>query len=97
MSEEFTRNGGSLPTETYPVVARGGIRITRQATRVMLRTLRNLGRRGYYARALFRALGAPDMWGRETVRQMYGMGVGSIPLVIIVAAFLGGVTAFQTF
>jgi phospholipid/cholesterol/gamma-HCH transport system permease protein len=61
------------------------------------RVLREVGRRGYYARDIVRALRETDTWGRETVRQMYNIGVGSIPLVVVVAVFLGGVTAFQTF
>ncbi len=59
--------------------------------------LHEIGRRGYYARDIIRALGEPATWGRETLRQMYNIGVGSIPLVVVVAVFLGGVTAFQTF
>jgi phospholipid/cholesterol/gamma-HCH transport system permease protein len=35
-------------------------------------------------------------WLPETIRQMQRMGVESVPLTVIVAAFLGGVTAFQT-
>ncbi len=62
-----------------------------------LSILEEVGRRGYYARDTIRALAEPSTWARETVRQMYNIGVGSIPLVIVVAIFLGGVTAFQTF
>ena len=32
----------------------------------------------------------------ETIRQMRNIGVGSVPLTVIVAAFIGAVTAFQT-
>ena len=35
-------------------------------------------------------------WWPETVRQMRGIGVDSLPLVVTVAAFLGAVSAFQT-
>jgi phospholipid/cholesterol/gamma-HCH transport system permease protein len=35
--------------------------------------------------------------GRETVRQMRGIGVDSLPLVVIVAGFLGAVTGFQAY
>src|SRR5690606_8839923 len=57
---------------------------------------RDFGRRAYFARDILRALGESRSWGVETIRQMRSIGVGSIPLVLIVAAFLGGVTAFQT-
>ena len=56
-----------------------------------------IGARGYFFRDMLRAIGEPDVWGRETVRQMRGIGVESLPLVIIVAGFLGAVTAFQAY
>ena len=43
-----------------------------------------------------RGLREPGTWMPETIRQMQHIGVESVPLAIIVAAFLGGVTAFQT-
>lgn len=47
-------------------------------------------------RDIGRALGDPATYGRETIRQMRNIGVDSLPLTIIVAAFIGAVTAFQT-
>ena len=85
------------PTETFPIPARGLIHTARGVRRTIVGLLRELGRRVYYAIALGRALAEPSTWGGETVRQMYYMGVGSVPLVVIVAGFLGAVTAFQTF
>src|SRR5205814_3486997 len=35
-------------------------------------------------------------YGSETIRQMRNIGVDSVPLAAIVAAFIGAVTAFQT-
>lgn len=58
--------------------------------------LKALGSRVYYGRDMIRALGEPGTWFREYIRQMHSIGVESIPLTVIVAAFLGGVTAFQT-
>lgn len=58
--------------------------------------LRALGKRGYFARDIVRGVRDPGTWIPETIRQMRTMGVESVPLTIIVAAFLGGVTAFQT-
>ena len=59
--------------------------------------LRGIGKRGYYFRDIVRALADPATWGRETIRQMRGIGVESLPLVLIVAGFLGAVTAFQSY
>lgn len=58
--------------------------------------LKALGVRVYYARDIIRALGEPGTWWVEFIRQMRAIGVESVPLTVIVAAFLGGVTAFQT-
>lgn len=55
-----------------------------------------LGKRVYYGRDIIRALGEPGTWWTEFIRQMRTIGVESVPLTVIVAAFLGGVTAFQT-
>jgi phospholipid/cholesterol/gamma-HCH transport system permease protein len=55
-----------------------------------------LGRRAYFARDIVRGVRDPDTWIPEMIRQMRTIGVESVPLTIIVAAFLGGVTAFQT-
>src|SRR4026209_1263545 len=38
----------------------------------------------------------PGAWGGEPIRQMRTIGVDSLPLAAIVAAFIGAVTAFQT-
>ena len=59
--------------------------------------LEEVGRGGYYLWDILRGLREPATWGRETLRQMYSIGVGSVPFILVVAAFLGGVTAFQTF
>src|SRR4026209_1501515 len=47
-------------------------------------------------RDIGRGVGDPATYGRETIRQMRNIGVDSLPLGAIVAAFIGAVTAFQT-
>lgn len=82
---EATAPPPSLPTRILQRFGRWGLGV-----------LGDFGRRGLFFRDILRALGEPRTWGMETIRQMRSIGVGSLPLVIIVAAFLGGVTAFQT-
>lgn len=64
--------------------------------RRVARLLTAIGRRAYFARDIARGLREPGTWIPETIRQMRTIGVESVPLAVIVAAFLGGVTAFQT-
>jgi phospholipid/cholesterol/gamma-HCH transport system permease protein len=82
-------------TETFPVVQRGGIRFFRRITRSFIGFFRQVGARGYFLRDIGRALGDPATFVPETIRQMRRIGVDSIPLTMIVAAFIGGVIAIQ--
>lgn len=62
----------------------------------VLNVFQAVGRRVYFGKDMIRGLREPATWIPETIRQMRTIGVESVPLSIIVAAFLGGVTAFQT-
>jgi phospholipid/cholesterol/gamma-HCH transport system permease protein len=55
-----------------------------------------VGERGYFLFDLGRALADWRTYAAETLRQMRYIGVDSVPLAAIVAAFIGAVTAFQT-
>lgn len=83
-------------TETYPIVQRAGINVFRRVTRFWVGLFRDIGRRVYFARDIGRAFGDPATYVRETIRQMKTIGVDSVPLTVIVAAFIGGVIALQT-
>ena len=96
MSDLDRQLGGRLqPTETFPVVQRTGIRFFRRITRTFIGFFRSVGARGYFMRDMGRALGDPATFVPETIRQMKRVGVESIPLTVIVAAFIGGVIAIQ--
>ncbi len=57
---------------------------------------RRVGERGYFMRDIGRAMKDWNTFWPETMRQMRNIGVDSVPLAAIVAAFIGAVTAFQT-
>ena len=83
------------PTETFPVVQRTGIRFFRRVTRATAGFFTQIGSRGYFLRDIGRAFSEPRTFVPETIRQMERVGVESIPLTVIVAAFIGGVIAIQ--
>ena len=58
--------------------------------------LADTGRFAQFLRELLRGAKEVRTWSPELVRQMRGIGVDSLPLVVTVAAFLGAVSAFQT-
>jgi len=86
----------SRGTETFPVVQRGTIKFFRRVTRFWMTLFRDIGLRTYFFRDIARAFGDPATYAPETIRQMKTIGVDSVPLTIIVAAFIGGVIALQT-
>lgn len=91
----FPRAPDQRPTEMYPVVQRTGIRFFRRMARGTAGIFREIGERGYFSRDILRAFGDPATYVTESIRQMRNMGVGSVPLTVIVAGFIGAVIAIQ--
>jgi phospholipid/cholesterol/gamma-HCH transport system permease protein len=83
------------PTETFPIPARVGIRFFRRISRFR-NVFGEVGLRAYFAKDTLRGLREPRTWLGEMVRQMRVIGVDSIPLTALVAAFIGAVIAMQT-
>lgn len=83
-------------THTFPVVQRSSIRFFRRVARTGIDVFRDIGLRTYFIRDIARGFGDPATYAPETIRQMKNVGVDSIPLTVIVAAFIGGVIALQT-
>lgn len=83
-------------TQTFPVVQRSSIRFFRRVARTGIDVFRDIGLRTYFIRDIARGFGDPATYAPETIRQMKNVGVDSIPLTVIVAAFIGGVIALQT-
>lgn len=84
------------PTETFPLVQRAGIRFFRKMTAIVRNLFAQIGARGLFIRDTFRGFGEPGTFVPETLRQMKVIGVDSVPLAVLVAAFIGGVIALQT-
>jgi phospholipid/cholesterol/gamma-HCH transport system permease protein len=84
------------PTEGYPPVQRVGSRVFRRVYQKTRSIFAEIGARGYFMRDTFRGFSEPATFLPETVRQMRVIGVDSVPLAVLVAAFIGGVIALQT-
>jgi phospholipid/cholesterol/gamma-HCH transport system permease protein len=91
----FPRDTDPRATSAFPVVQRTGIRLFRRMSRWATGNMRDIGYRAYFLRDIGRALADPATYIPETIRQMRNIGVDSIPLACIVAAFIGGVIALQ--
>ncbi len=91
-----TRVPHETPTDTFPIPQRTAVRVFRQITRSTLALFRDLGARVFYTLDVGRATADVRTWGPLVVNQMRNIGVDSVPLTAIVAAFIGAVTAYQT-
>jgi phospholipid/cholesterol/gamma-HCH transport system permease protein len=83
------------PTETFPIPTRGAIRFFRRMSRAR-NLFRQIGQRAYFMRDILRGLTEPRTWFGEMIHQMRVIGVDSVPLTALVAAFIGAVIALQT-
>ena len=72
------------------------IRALRALTRLGVEQLAHTGRFAQFMGDIGRGFAEVRTWAPEVVKQMRGIGVDSLPLVVIVAGFLGAVSAFQT-
>ena len=94
-TEAFPQGNDRRPTETFPAVQRTGIRFFRRMSRWAYGNMREIGLRAFFVRDIFRAFADPATYVPETFRQLRNIGVDSIPLACIVAAFIGSVIALQ--
>ena len=72
------------------------IRAVRALGRIGIEQLAHTGRFAQFMGDIGRGFMEVRTWMPEVVKQMRGIGVDSMPLVVIVASFLGAVSAFQT-
>ena len=89
--------GGDVrSTAELPVPQRVGVAIFRPTARVTMGFFHGVGLRVRYTGEVRRALGEPRTYLPLTMAQMRNIGVDSLGLTVIVAAFIGAVTAYQT-
>ena len=89
----------NLPTPAQVEVTQADIlpiRMLRSLGRAGIEQLEHTGRFAQFAGDIGRGFKEGRTWGPEVIKQMRGIGVDSLPLVVIVASFLGAVSAFQT-
>ena len=84
------------PTEELRIVQRGAVSLLRPYAQFTTGVFRAIGERSYFLRDSLRAAGQGRTWGPELVKHMGSIGVDSVPLVCLVAAFIGSVIALQT-
>jgi phospholipid/cholesterol/gamma-HCH transport system permease protein len=85
-----------FPSETAPPIQRFGARFFRKVYRTARGIFAEIGARTLFMRDTFRGFSEPKTFLPETIRQMRVIGVDSVPLAALVAAFIGGVIALQT-
>jgi phospholipid/cholesterol/gamma-HCH transport system permease protein len=95
-STQFPHGTDHKATMAYPVVQRSGIRFFRRVARSVIAVFLDIGHRVFFARDILRAFGDPATYVPLTIKQMRNIGVDSVPIAAIVAAFIGAVTALQT-
>ena len=88
---------GSHKTGEFPIVTRTGFLFLRRMSHLGVGVFGGIGARMYFVLEFFRALGNDwRTWLPLVAKQMRAIGVGSLPLTAIVAAFIGSVIALQT-
>lgn len=61
----------------------------------MLRYLEDFGKFVVWQKEVFRRPQNFKMYYKELIRQMYDIGIGSLPIVLLISVFLGAVTVVQ--
>jgi len=83
------------PTSSFPIVPRAGLQFFRAMGHSAIALFGGIGARVLFAREIVRGFKEVQTWSREVMHQMRAIGVDSLPLAIMVAAFIGGVITIQ--
>lgn len=87
---------GRRPTGSFPLHQRAAMSLFRPVGRWTVAFFGEIGKRVYFLREILRGLAEVRTYVPLTIAQMRTIGVDSLPLAGIVAAFIGAVTAYQT-
>ena len=87
--------GGQRATEHLPAFARAGLGVLRPMAQLGTAFLGGIGSRVLFVRDIARAFKEPSTWRPLILPQMRAIGVDSVPLAAMVAAFIGSVIALQ--
>ena len=89
-------SGNRRPTEELRTINRAAVGFFRPYAAVTYGFFAGIGKRAYFLRETVRALGEGRTWWPELFKHMRSIGVDSVPLACLVAAFIGSVIALQT-
>ncbi len=88
--------GSHRETDEFPMFQRAGLRFLRRMAGAGMAVFGGIGGRVDFLLQLLRALGSPRTYAPLVMSQMRSIGLQSLPLTAIVAAFIGAVIALQT-
>ncbi|MGQ0538320.1 MAG: MlaE family ABC transporter permease [Gemmatimonadaceae bacterium] len=83
-------------TEEFPIFQRAGLRFLRRMAYAGTAGFGGVGARVDFLQHTLRAFGMPRTYLPQVIKQMRSIGVASLPLTAIVAAFIGAVISLQT-
>ncbi|HSE67655.1 MAG TPA: ABC transporter permease, partial [Gemmatimonadales bacterium] len=70
--------------------------LRRPVGKYVLSALAHIGRLSLMVGEMARTIGEWRIWLPRTITEMWNIGVGSFPIVVLVSGFAGAVTALQT-
>ena len=80
------------PTSSFPIVQRESLKFFRHMGREAQGFFGGVGGRVFFVRDIARAFREVPTWRAQVFHQMRAIGVDSLPLALMVAAFIGGIS-----
>jgi phospholipid/cholesterol/gamma-HCH transport system permease protein len=88
--------GSHRETDEFPIFQRAGLRFLRRMGAAGMAVFGGIGARVDFLIQMLRSLGEVRTFAPQVIQQMRSIGLQSLPLTAIVAAFIGSVIALQT-